>query len=72
MLQRINVDGAISNEVPTPLRLPLTSRLRSIRHSRCTEHAPVTFDFRRRTERLSIIVGELHSWPPFNVGHFAD
>jgi hypothetical protein len=43
-----------------------------VRYPRCAEHAPVAFDFRRRAERLRIIVGELHRRPPFDVGHFAD
>src|SRR5262249_32947282 len=50
----------------------LLRNLLSARYPLCAKHSPVAFDFRRRTEHLCIIVGELYCWPPFNVGHFAD
>src|SRR2546429_3115336 len=36
------------------------------------EHSEVAFDFRRRAERLCVIVGELNRGLAFNSGHLAD
>jgi len=44
----------------------------NVADSRCSEDAPVAFDFGRRAERLGVVVGELNRGLAFDSGHFAD
>src|SRR5579872_4169515 len=45
---------------------------RSISDARGSEHALVALNFRRRTERLRIVVGKLDRGSSFDVGNFSD
>ena len=67
-----DVDPAKPERLPPALYRNVSRGPRSVRHSRCAEHAPIAFDLRHRPERFRIIVGEPHRRPPFDVGHFAD